>query len=146
MTRKKDTEDSPRTKQSVTRWSELVAALAWGPKTTRELVEIVGAHEITLQLWLSELEASGMAYLADKGEAAGGVQGRKPQRWALQPRPFAYADFATPAEVVAAERKAFEAWAAPLGYDLLHDTTLPGEYSNPTTTALWRGWRARAGV
>jgi hypothetical protein len=146
MTRKKDTEDSPRKLATVTRMSELVAALAWGPKTTHELVEIVGAHESTLLLWLKELEASGMVYLADKGEATGGVQGRKPQRWALQPRPYAYADFATPAEVVAAERQAFETWATPLGYDLLHDTTLPSEYGNPITTALWRGWRARVGV
>jgi len=146
MTRKKDTDDSPRTKQTVTRWSELVAALAWGPKTTRELVEIVGAHEVTLQLWLKELAASGVAYLADKGEAAGGANGRPPHRWALQPRPFAYADFASQAEVVAAERKAFVAWATPLGYDTARDDLADDGFENAKTYALWRGWRARAGV
>ncbi|MBQ0936738.1 hypothetical protein [Ideonella paludis] len=138
--------EGKRKLDTVVRMCELVAALAKGPKTLQDLEEMVGAHESTLLLWLKELKDSGMAYLADKGEAAGGVQGRKPQRWALQPRPFAYQDFATPAEVLEAERLAFEALAKPLGYDLSNDSAPLGDYNSLITTALWRGWRARVGV
>lgn len=138
--------EGKRKLDTVVRMCELVAALAKGPKTQQDLEEMVGAHESTLLLWLKELKDSGMAYLADKGEAAGGVQGRKPQRWALQPRPFAYQDFASQAEIVAAERSAFEAMAKPLGYDLSVDAEDGDEYSNPISCGLWRGWRARVGV
>jgi hypothetical protein len=147
MTSETKPEKGERSKlRKVAQLCELIAALAWGPKTTRELVEIVGVHEVTLLLWLTELKASGMAYLADKGQVADGVPGRKPQRWALQPRPFAYQDFATQAEVLAAERLAFEAWAKPLGYDLSDEGAMTGDYNSPISTAMWRGWRARVGV
>jgi hypothetical protein len=131
---------------TVVRMSELVAALAKGPKTLQDLEEMVGAHESTLLTWLKELKDSGMAYLADKGEAAGGVQGRKPQRWALQPWPFAWSDFPTVQEVIEAERTAFEDHALKTGYDLTRKATDANEYSSLITEFLWKGWRARVGV
>lgn len=68
--------------------AECVAQLAWGPKTTRQLVDATGLTINDLRDFLAQLVDAGMAYVAGHA-AVTEAGGRPPARWALQPWPFA---------------------------------------------------------
>lgn len=63
---------------------ELIRALLDGPKSRKELHDFTELSRDSLRVWLRELHASGVAYIATRrGHEA---------VWALQPKPFAMQD------------------------------------------------------
>lgn len=83
--------------------AECIAQLAWGPKTSRQLVEASGMPVQAVWDFLGQLVDAGMAYVAGHA-AVTEAGGRPPAVWALQPWPFARSGRPSPVSAPAPRR------------------------------------------
>lgn len=73
------------------RMAEIVAALMWGPKKDKELMEIAGMTRNHLSRCVEALQSSGVIYRTQAVRIPG-KPGRPEKPWALQIKPFEMKD------------------------------------------------------
>lgn len=72
--------------------SEIIAALAWGPKTIEQIIEVAGCAEDTARAWIAAFHRSGLVRIENELLREDGTPGRRPILWAWQATPFALED------------------------------------------------------
>lgn len=75
--------------------SELIAALMKGPRTVGGLMEMTGAQENSIRVWLVALREAGVVRRAGRTPSRRGMgsgAGKRSHVFALQPSPFALPD------------------------------------------------------
>lgn len=77
-------------KGTLAHMADLIAALMWGPKTYRELIEETGCDYQTIQGYVQSLRAAGVVYLSGHRPVPTG--GSPAMVFSLQPSPFAHDD------------------------------------------------------
>jgi len=70
--------------------AEIIAALMWAPKTSRELQDMMEVSTATIWRCTSALHESGV--IRKLAPIKNGLKGHPPNPWALQAKPFELAD------------------------------------------------------